>query len=120
MTTPISAVTWVGLLITPLLIAVGQVLFKLTSARVEGFNLAGMARIMSDPLLLIAFSVYGIGTLVWIFVLKSVPLAIAYSFMALTFCFVPLLAVLILGEAIDTRFAVGTALIIAGVLVIHV
>ena len=63
--------------------------------------------------------VYACGTVVWIFVLKSVPLTLAYSFMALTFCFVPILAMLFLGETLSLRFAAGMALIMAGMLVVN-
>ena len=64
-------------------------------------------------------SIYAFGTIVWIFVLKQVPLTIAYSFMGLTFCFVPLLAQLFLGEALTLRYFLGVALIIGGMVAIN-
>ncbi len=51
--------------------------------------------------------------------IKSVPLTLAYSFMGLTFCFVPLLAQLFLGETLTLRYAFGAALIVAGMLAIN-
>ena len=66
-----------------------------------------------------ALAIYGAGTIIWIFVLKAVPLTIGYSFMALTFCFVPLLASVFLGEALTLRYALGAALIIGGMFVIN-
>jgi undecaprenyl phosphate-alpha-L-ara4N flippase subunit ArnE len=51
-------------------------------------------------------------------VLKSVPLTVAYPFMALTFCVVPLLAWLLLGETLSLRYGVGTGLIVIGLLVV--
>ena len=47
------------------------------------------------------------------------PLTIAYSFMALTFCLVPLLAAVFLGEAVTLRYALGAALIISGMIIIN-
>ena len=107
-----------GLVLTPLLISVGQILFKLTSARAGGADFAGLTAVLLDPYLLAAIAIYGFGTLVWIYVLKSAPLTVAYPFMALSFCAVPLLAWLLLGETLSLRYGVGTGLIVAGLLVV--
>ncbi|BCH21309.1 transporter [Mesorhizobium sp. L-8-10] len=105
-----------GLVLTPLLISAGQILFKLTSGRAAA---GGLFAILLDPYLLAAFAIYGFGTIVWVHVLKSVPLTVAYPFMALTFCAVPLLAWALLGETLSLRYMIGTALIIAGLLVVN-
>jgi undecaprenyl phosphate-alpha-L-ara4N flippase subunit ArnE len=108
-----------GLILTPLLISAGQVLFKMTSARTGGADIPGLIGLLADPYLIAAFAIYGFGTIVWIYVLKSVPLSVAYPFMALTFCAVPLLAWWLLGEQLNPRYAVGAALIIAGLIVVN-
>lgn len=114
-----SPALWLGLTGTPLLIAFGQVLFKLTSGTTAEFGLRGVMQLMLNPLMIAALVVYGVGTIIWIFVLKAVPLTIAYSFMALTFCFVPLLAFVFLGEALTLRYAFGAILLIGGMIVIN-
>lgn len=111
--------TWVGLISTPLLIAAGQVLFKLASRNVGDFGASGLFHLLLDPYLLIALVLYGSGTIVWIYVLKNVPLGIAYSFMALTFCVVPILAHFVFGEPLQWKYAVGVMLIVAGMLMIN-
>lgn len=108
-----------GLLLTPLLISAGQVLFKLTSRRAGAADINGLVALMLDPYLIAALAIYGFGTIVWVFVLKSVPLVVAYPFMALTFCAVPLLAFALLGETLSLRYLAGTALIVAGLLVVN-
>jgi undecaprenyl phosphate-alpha-L-ara4N flippase subunit ArnE len=115
----ISLPVLAGLLLTPLLISAGQVLFKLTSARAGVANLSGLLAIIRDPYLIAALIIYGFGTIIWVYVLKTVPLTVAYPFMALTFCAVPVLAWLFLGEALTARYALGCALIIAGLFVVH-
>jgi undecaprenyl phosphate-alpha-L-ara4N flippase subunit ArnE len=110
---------WISLLGTPLLISLGQVLFKITSATVDGLSPRELLSLAVNPTFLAAMMLYGFGTLVWIYVLRSVPLTIAYSFMGLTFCFVPLLAHLFFGEPITMRYLVGTGLIFAGLLAIN-
>ncbi|MBS3649036.1 transporter [Pseudaminobacter sp. 19-2017] len=108
-----------GLILTPLLISAGQILFKLTSARVGDVGTASLIAIMFDPYLIAAFAIYGIGTVVWVYVLRSVPLIVAYPFMALSFCAVPLLAWGLLGETLSFRYAFGATLIVAGLIVIN-
>lgn len=114
-----SPAIWAGLIGTPLMIAAGQVLFKLTSGTTGDFGVKGLAALALNPLLLAALAIYGAGTIIWIFVLKAVPLTIGYSFMALTFCFVPLLASVFLGEALTLRYALGAVLIVGGMFVIN-
>ena len=108
-----------GLLFTPLLIAAGQILFKLTSARTGSADLGGLLALLVDPYLIVALAIYGFGTIVWIYVLRSVPLTVAYPFMALTFCVVPLLAWWLLGEHVSLRYAMGTGLIVLGLVVVN-
>lgn len=110
---------WIGLLGTPFLIASGQVLFKLTSATTGGLDARGLTGLLFNPIFIAAIALYAIGTIIWIFVLKQVPLTIAYSFMGLTFCFVPLLAQYFLGEALTLRYLLGVMLIVGGMIAIN-
>ncbi|CAN7186841.1 MULTISPECIES: transporter [Ensifer] len=115
----LTPTVWFGLFFTPVLISAGQILFKLTSAKTGNASAQGLLALALSPTLLIALAVYGIGTIIWIFTIKSVPLTIAYSFMGLTFCIVPLLAAVFLGEAVTLRYAFGAALIISGMIIIN-
>jgi undecaprenyl phosphate-alpha-L-ara4N flippase subunit ArnE len=114
-----STGTWIGLVGTPLLIASGQVLFKLTSATAGELSVRNLFALFLNPVLLAALLLYGLGTIVWIYVLKAVPLTVAYSFMGLTFCFVPLMAQVFLGEALTVRYVIGAVFIVAGMLAIN-
>lgn len=105
------------LIVTPIMIAGGQILFKKTSERLLTRGDAGFLSIAFDPIFITALSLYGTATLLWIYVLKVVPLSYAYSFMALTFVIVPLLSLMFLGESISWRYGVGSALIIAGLII---
>ncbi|NRP72034.1 putative 4-amino-4-deoxy-L-arabinose-phosphoundecaprenol flippase subunit ArnE [Ensifer psoraleae] len=115
----LAPAVWFGLIFTPILISTGQILFKLTSSETGGFDFRSLAALVSNPILLTALALYGLGTIIWIFTLRSVPLTLAYSFMALTFCFVPLFAAFFLGETLTIRYAAGAALIIGGMIVIN-
>lgn len=106
------------LCLTPLMIALGQVLFKLTSEKLLSSS-APFYSIAFNPVFILALAVYGSATLLWIYVLKSVPLAYAYSFMALTFVLVPLMASFWLGETLTLKYAAGASLIIIGLLIVQ-
>ena len=113
----LSLPTLGGLILTPALIALGQILFKLASRSAGGVDAAGLLGLARNPYLLAALVLYGFGTIAWIYVLKNVPLNAAYPFMALSFCLVPALAWGLLGEAVSWRSAAGVALIVAGLVV---
>jgi drug/metabolite transporter (DMT)-like permease len=102
------------LVLTPFVIAIGQVMFKMTSQKLAGAAPVAVQSAFLSPLFLAALTLYGTATLIWVYVLKAVPLSYAYSFMALTFVFVPLLAHFMLGETINTRYLIGIGLILIG------
>lgn len=114
-----SLSVWGGLIGTPLLISSGQVLFKLVSTRMSAVGAGALQSIVIDPYFIGAMIIYAIATVSWIFVLRSVPLAAAYSFTALGFLFIPILSSVIFGEVLTLRYFLGAALIMAGLTVIH-
>ena len=73
-----------GLVLTPLIIAIGQILFKLASERLVESG-KGLYMVLFDPIMILALALYGGATIVWIYLLKSVPLSYAYSFMAVSY-----------------------------------
>ena len=73
--------------------------------------------IMLDPVFIFSCAVYAAATLLWTYVLQTVPLAYAYAFMALTFVMVPILAIFWLGETITLRYIIGGLLILVGLVI---
>lgn len=111
---------WAGLIGTPLLISSGQVLFKLVSARMSAVDAGAIRSVVIDPYFIGAMIVYAMATFSWILVLRSVPLAAAYSFTALGFVFVPILSIILFGEVLTPRYFFGAFLIMAGLIIIHI
>ncbi len=102
---------------TVLLISFGQVLLKLGAEGLKNgascaVNLFGFC--LSWHLLVGVF-VYGAATVTWILTLKDMPLSIAYPVVSLSYVFVALLSVVLLGERLTLAYGLGLALIIAGV-----
>lgn len=97
-------------------LAAGQVLFKLSARHVAGAGgMAAFTQLFSYPWFLLCLALYGGATLLWVWILRKVPLTAAYPFYALTFLLVPLLGTLFLGERVDTNYWLGVALIMAGI-----
>lgn len=116
--TSLTAPIFSLLCLTPVIIAAGQILFKMAG---EQHTTVGgpYYTILWNPLFVVAVTIYGIATLMWVYVLKAVPLTYAYSFMALTYIMVPLFASMWLGEALTLKYACGVALIIIGLLIVQ-
>lgn len=94
-------------------ISIGQLLFKKAAAAVpETFSLLGF---LSNGWLWSSLILYGLTTLGWIWILRHVPLHLAYPFMGLAFLIVPTLAWMLLGEPLHWRTLAGGLLIMAGV-----
>lgn len=96
-------------------ISAGQILFKLAARAATGS--AGFPWDLFNGYLFAALAVYGAATLLWVWLLKTLPLNVAYPFVGLAFVIVPLLGAWLLNEPLDWRHLAGGALIAAGVAV---
>lgn len=105
-------------LLCVLLISAGQLLFSAAARQwhVDGWSWATLSGFLS-PIMLLALTVYGFATLLWVYVLRTVPLASAYALFSLAFLIVPVLAWLFLGEKLAVNTLVGGAIIVVGVIV---
>jgi len=94
-------------------ISLGQMLFKKAALALP--PAATWQHWVFNGWLLLALALYGITTLAWVWVLRHVPLHLAYPFMGLAFVFVPLLGWCFLGEPLRASTLLGGALIVAGI-----
>jgi drug/metabolite transporter (DMT)-like permease len=100
------------------LLSIGQMLFKTAAGqwRIEGWGWSTWRSLFSLAMLS-ALVIYGATTILWVFILRKVPLSAAYPVYALSFLIVPLLAHITIGEPLTMRTIVGGAIIIAGIVV---
>jgi drug/metabolite transporter (DMT)-like permease len=105
-------------LLCVVLIAAGQMLFKIAAAqwRIDGWSWATVRGFLS-PTMILALMLYGLTTILWVFVLRSVPLSAAYPIYALVFVLVPVAAHFLLGEALSWNTVIGGAIIMLGVVI---
>ena len=99
------------ILLTVMLLSVGQVLFKLAAMDMKNIDISSLLQ----PKLILALCVYGIATVLWIAVLRHTPLRIAYPFVGLAFLIVPVLSWFWMDEQISLNTIVGGAVILIGV-----
>jgi drug/metabolite transporter (DMT)-like permease len=98
------------------LIALGQILFKVSS----GHASAGKWTFLFSPTFIAALVIYAFATLLWIFTLRLWPLTVAYAAQALTIVLVLGAGVIIFGETMSSVQYLGAAIILAGMAVLAV
>lgn len=98
-----------------LIIAIGQLLFKKVGMEIHSAGSWMSWRVLS--IFGFAMFIYGLATLLWISLLRFVPLNKAYIFMALSFVVVPIASYFFFDETFSRGQYIGTALIVLGVVI---
>lgn len=105
----------VGLvLIAAFLGAVGQLFFKVGAVQLSRDWISWLI----NWKLLVGLAFYAIATILFLYVLKSAPLSIAYPIIATSYIWVSLLAAVFLGEPFPIYKWFGIFLIISGIIII--
>lgn len=101
------------------LLSIGQLLFKQAALQVSDQTaMAAILKLAFSPTLWAALVLYGSATIMWVLILRTVPLSLAYPFFALGFVLLPLFSWWLFGEKIGWSLVAGTCLIVCGVLVV--
>lgn len=97
--------------------AIAQLVLKAGTApaamRPQGLG-AELQSLAQSPFVLAGLGLYGIGALLWLFVLARAPLSLAYPFVGLGFIMTMAAAAILLGEQLSAARIAGTVLIAAG------
>jgi drug/metabolite transporter (DMT)-like permease len=99
-----------------LMVSAGQVLFKVLGLRLH--STASLLEPRTLGIAALAFFIYIAASLLWVWLLRTVPLSRAYPFTAGTLVLVPLLSVWLLRETVSLTYIGGAGLVIAGVALI--
>jgi drug/metabolite transporter (DMT)-like permease len=90
-------------------------LFKLAADRAKSLpNESFWISLLGTSYFYLSILLYGVLTLVWLWVLSRIPLSRAYPFVVLAFVFTPALAVLFFKESVDPWYFAGLGLVLAG------
>lgn len=108
-----------------LLSAFAQIALKAGMSRPEVLRVladGGAGRIAlavaCQPWVVIGLGAYGLGMLVWLFVLSRIDVSLAYPFVSLGIVVTMALGYLVFGEALSATRLLGAGLVIAGILVL--
>lgn len=96
-------------------IAIGQLLFKLSATWLQ--RTGSLFNIHTLLALVAAFAVYGITSLVWVWLLQKGDLGRLYPLMAFAFIVVPIGSHYFFGERFPIQYFAGIALIMTGIII---
>ena len=80
----------------------------------------GIIRTLFVPQVFFGLVLYGLSAMVWLFVLKQLPLSVAYPSLALSYVFIVLIGVLFFGEVFSINKFIGLVLIMGGVSILFI
>jgi multidrug transporter EmrE-like cation transporter len=83
------------------------------SARTTGVG-GEVGGLIQSPMILVGLGLYGIGALLWLFVLGRAPLSLAYPFVGMGFILTMLAGAFWLNESVSIARIAGTLLIATG------
>jgi len=108
----------IGLAIFTMMLAAGQLLFKKAGLTMRGLPLRdGLLGLAQLPAFYAALVLYGVATLLWVWLLSRVTLMQAYPWVAAGVVIVPLLGAAVFGERVAASYWIGAALIVAGIVI---
>ena len=108
-----SAMHILWALVTVVVISLGQLLFKFAGIEIQKAQTWLSLRVLFT--VAAAGVIYVAATLIWINLLRYVPLNKAYVFAALSFVLVPIASHFLFHEPLTLGHGVGTALVVAGI-----
>ncbi|BAV65296.1 DMT family transporter [Sphingobium cloacae] len=98
--------------------ALAQLALKMGTTAAASARTAGVGGevggLVQSPMVLVGLGLYGVGALLWLFVLGRAPLSLAYPFVGMGFILTMLAGALCLGESLSATRIGGTLLIAAG------
>lgn len=93
------------------LLVFGQTLWKIGLVKMNGYSL----KLLMNPLVLAGLLVYGISTLLWLYILSKLPFSTAYPLNSIAYVLSLFVGFFIFREEMDLRKIFGTMLLLAGV-----
>lgn len=107
--------TYIFLAINIVFLAAGQMLWKLGMTKTDGFNLVS---IVLNPYIIIGVALYGLATLLWLYVLSKEELSLVYPLQSITYVLGTLLAIFVFRENVSLLRWLGVVTIIVGAILV--
>ncbi|MCL6516335.1 EamA family transporter [Alicyclobacillus sp.] len=97
------------------LLVTGQALWKIGIGSLSLHGIGDLFRALLSPWILGGIVLYGIATLVWIYLLKQLPLSMLYPMQSLAYVAAVLVALFFFHESVPPTRWVGLCIILIGV-----
>lgn len=101
-----------------LLLVAGQTLWKIGLERAGGLRLDNLAQVLFSPWILLGIALYGLATVLWLYVLSRLPLSLAYPLQSIAFILGLVVAALLFQESVPLTRWLGAAIIMGGITVL--
>ena len=106
-------------LVCSLMLATGQIFWKLSmTGREFSLNYKVIIKVIFSPLFLAGIVLYGLATILWIYLLSKFELSYIYPMIAFAYVFGAFMSVIILKENISLLRLSGILLVVIGVAII--
>lgn len=114
--------TLLMLLVSIVLGASGQLMFKAAARGLPAFADLGLWRLLvtmfTTPMILAGFACFFASSILWIIALRSVPLSVAYPMVALSYIIIFIGSHFLFAEPLGWRLWTGALLIVCGIVLI--
>ncbi len=117
----VNAATLALILCSVCMSAVAQMFLKIGVGRADAVDQAAPVALLSmllSPMVIVGLGFYGVGAMLWLFVLTKVELSAAYPFVGAGFIVTAAISMTILGEHVSPLRLVGTLLIAVGCIIV--
>jgi len=115
----LSIIQILQLTLFSILLTSGQVLFKHVAISTPPMtSLHSLFLLFTNIWFIVSIVVYASATLLWIYLLQSIELSLAYPFVALGFILIPLISLFLFKEPINYTYIIGVGFIIIGLSII--
>ncbi len=99
-----------------ILLKTGMISSGVKTAIESGKPMSILTVIATTPSILLGFASFGLSVGIWLLVLASTPLSVAYPFVSLGIGITVIAGLTIFGESVTPQGAIGVGLIILGIL----
>lgn len=111
---------YILLVLSMTLAVLGQIFFKKgIAASTLSPNILSILQTIFTPFVFFGFFIYGLSSIIWLFVLQRFPLSVAYPSLALTYVIVAISSTFIFKESLNFEKMMGILFIFIGVYFIN-
>ncbi len=90
----------------------GQVLWKLALLKPGSYS----CKLLTNPLIISGVLIYGLSTVLWLYILSKIPFSTAYAFTSIAYAFSLFAGYFLFHESVSLQKIIGTVLILTGVI----